>query len=460
MTLQIREYQSRAVDALSNEFRRGKRAPILVAPTGSGKTVMLSQCVARHLQRPEKYVNWYAHRGELVEQAARTLHEKFGLPVGYGGLSISAPIQVLTVQAALSRGRVRDGTLNVFDEAHHFASAAEDWFRIRQAHAKAFIVGATATPERGDGQALDGFDGIVVAAQISELQAMWKEDPSLGLVPVETLRPAKPLGKNRIARSPVDVYKKVGAGRRNVVFSPNVPAAVAFCEEFNAAGIPAAVITGKLRAGGHVDQALADFAAGKLRVLCNVHILTEGWDCPSVGMITIAREIHSDGLWMQMCGRGMRPSPGKTVCTVADLFGSWHYRGDPDEDREFSLTGLGIRRTADAGGRRRFCKTCGTEIAQGETKCSGCDRATGRQLGLPKIADVDLERAARLEKFQREPMAVRILTLGRWVREADAKGYGRHAFFGTNYSVVRRYQAKYGERPTKQMIEAARQVRQ
>src|SRR6516164_7766864 len=90
--MQPRPFQSRALESCRAQFRAGKKAVLLVSPTGSGKTCMGAMMVASHVARGGK-VSWLAHRIELVDQAAATLRG-FGLAVGARGLAASAPVQV------------------------------------------------------------------------------------------------------------------------------------------------------------------------------------------------------------------------------------------------------------------------------------------------------------------------------------------------------------------------------
>src|SRR5260221_215114 len=149
-------------------YADGKRAILYVSPTGSGKTVILGDTIASHVRNtPGARVNVYAHRRELLSQAAGTFRA-FGLDVGIFGEGAAHPVQIMSTQGVLAKREVPSCTLACFDEAHHYA--ADEWRVVFDAHRGAGtpIVGATATPERGDGRALDMFDHIVVVAQPKE----------------------------------------------------------------------------------------------------------------------------------------------------------------------------------------------------------------------------------------------------------------------------------------------------
>lgn len=413
----LRPYQNDALSKLADEFRQGKRAPLLVAPTGSGKTVMLSHVVHGHLAKGGS-VNWYAHRRELVDQASDTLRAC--------GLDVGDKVRVLSVQGALASGEIPECSLAVFDEAHHFSDAAEEWARLTAAHKNAFIVGATATPERGDGSPLNPpFDSLVVAAQVPELIKLGH------LVPVDMIRPARKLKPGKLAQSPVVAYQKFAAGHRAVVFAQHVEAAKLFQDEFEAANIDARVIHGKTPAFLRANT-LELFRGGSLPVIINVYVLTEGWDCPATSAIILARSIGSASMYMQTIGRGMRPSPGKDKCIVLDLSGCSHTFGPPDQEWEFSLDGEGMKSKVDP--IERLCHMCGTPLGL-VAVCPDCGK--DHSLLMPEITGEKIDRFAWIKK---DPDHKRIERLARWIQEGRARGYKLGWALG-------KYKGVYGEYP-------------
>lgn len=416
----LRDYQRRARHESRLLYAAGKRAILFVAPTGAGKTVILGDVVARHIQHtPDARVNLYAHRRELVAQAATTFRA-MGLEVGALGEGRSAPVQCLSTQTVVSRGEVDKCTLAVFDEAHHYA--AELWGGVAKAHREsgATIVGATATPERGDGRGLDHmFDGLVTVAQVRELVTAG------ALVPCDVVRPARRVPKGKLARSPCAAHLELFRGRRNVVFAPHVKAARDFAAEFALAGVEVRVVEGETEDATR-DASLAAFRAGDVEVLVNCMVLTEGWDCPPCEVVTIARDCGSTGMFLQMAGRGARPSPetGKRGYTLLDLRGVSYVHGRPDEDRLYALEGVGISRgTGDGEVGLRLCKVCGVELPE-SLVCLGC----GKDYGLitPTDAGIALEpwrEAMRQEAMRQDPPDKRAVRLARWINDARAKGY-------------------------------------
>jgi DNA repair protein RadD len=435
-----RPYQVRAKGAVREAMRGGARSVCLVSPTGSGKTVMLADMVRDHLARADaNRANWCAHRIELERQAADTLRA-MGLEVGCRGEGRRARVQVVGTQRAVMAGELPDSTLTVLDEAHHYAS--DRWSELALAARRTgWMLGGTATPERGDGRGLHHlFDALVTAAQPRELMAEGH------LVPCEVLRPRRVLKPDEIAQRPVDAYRQHSDGLRVIVFAPHVKASEEYAAEFRAAGVMCETVADDTPAYLR-KRRLDQFAEGRIRVLVNCYVLTEGYDCPALDGVIIARGCGTPGMFIQIAGRALRTSPGKVRGLVLDLRGVSHMHGTPDEDRTYSLDGIGIRRAADAG--VRFCEQCGATL--GDTGvCPQCSRAGTKALVTPHATGDELERfAAKRQESQDK----RVSTLARWLVAGRAKGWKDSASFF-------RFRAVYGYWPAQSVIaEAERKVK-
>lgn len=405
----LRPYQSRAIAATRASIVSGKKAPLIVAPTGAGKTVMGAAIVRGCVERGKKVV-WCAHRRELITQGASTL-AKLGLSVGYLGRNPHAPVQVASVQTILARGHAPEAEVFVPDEAHHYA--ADQWGEVLQTYkrAGALVVGFTATPERGDGVGLHGaFDDMIVAAQIGELVELGY------LLPSEIVTPTRKISSGAIAQSPVDAWEQYGDNRSTVVFASNVKAAEQFAVEFRARGIAAHVVHGKL-ADSVRDERLREFDQGRTRVLVNVGVLTEGWDCPLASCCIFARPVGSTSLYLQMVGRVLRPHPDQTHAKVIDLTGVVRKHGPPEEEREYFLEGQAVRRKGEAIGLR-FCRVC-KAVLGAEGPCTECG-STLIGTEVPKVVGADLEKYAWAEKVSPNK---RVNMLARWYIDAYEKGH-------------------------------------
>lgn len=384
--IQLRPYQERAVTALRAAYQRGRRAPLLVAPTGAGKTIIAAYVIqsAAALGNRSLFV---APRRELIGQTVRKLAD-----AGIWDVRViqaandtgrpDAPVIVGSIQTLILPrwlGRLPNADLVIADEAHHMA--ATNWSKLAGAYPTARWLGLSATPERADGKALgDIFDDLVVAASVRELTEFGN------LVPCRVFAPPIELDVAELALDPVSAYQQHGAGSLAVVFCVTVEHATRVAADFNAAGVPADIVTGTTRAAIR-EQTLQRWRSGDIRVVTNCGVLTEGFDLPALQTCILARRFGHPGLFLQCVGRALRPAPDKTRATVIDLCGSVHKHGLPDMDREYSLEGKPISSvTRDA---IRQCPSCGAVFLAGATACPQCGAELPRRPAeLPRSTGV------------------------------------------------------------------------
>jgi superfamily II DNA or RNA helicase len=377
-------------------------------------------------------VAWFAHRRELVRQAAKSL-SSFGIEVGHSGLSSGARTQVVSVSGALHRGEVPDADLVFFDEAHHFA--ADEWGTLVGSYPPGtLIVGATATPERGDGRPLNHIFGyLIVVARPRELVA------SGDLVPCVTYRPARLQRKGEVAKLPVDAYVDLGfIGKRCVVFASNVAEATAFLLQFRGKGIDAELVHGAMPSEKR-DAALEAFSSGRVRVIVNVFVLTEGWDCPETEVVMMARKCGSQSMLMQAVGRGLRTADGKECCHFVDLCGVTHLLGDPLEDRDYSLDGTGIKRRG-ATALSAYC-ICGNVV--GDCQCDRSNESV--------IAKASGDKLTKFDVIRMDSEAARVARLAKWIGEEQRNG-------NKWQRALYRYRGAYGASAPSHIVSNARAI--
>lgn len=394
MSIFLRGYQIGAIDALRASYARGRRAPLLVAPTGSGKTIIASSIVQSAHARGNRSL-FVAPRRELIGQTVRKLSEAgiWDVRVIQAANDTGRPdapvivgsIQTLTLPRWL--GHLPQADLVIADEAHHMA--ADQWSKLATAYPLARWLGLTATPERADGRPLgDIFDDLIVAASVRELTDLGN------LVPCRVFAPPRELETAQTALDPVDAYQQHGSGQLAVVFCVTVEHAEITVAAFQAAGIPAAVITGKTPPTQRADT-LHAWARGEIRVVANCGVLTEGFDLPALSVCILARRFGHAGLFLQCVGRVLRPAPGKIQATVVDLCGSVHKHGPPDMPREYSLDGKaisGVKRDAI-----RQCMRCGSVFLAGPAACPQCGATLPRRPAeLPRSTGVGVVDIATL----------------------------------------------------------------
>ncbi len=337
----LRPYQQEAITAVEDGLRRGVTRPLIVLPTGTGKTQIFASVIAR--RGGSALV--LAHRDELLRQAAEKVavaDPTLGLGVGFvqaerddtNAPVVVGSVQTLARQAGLERLPRHFDTVTV-DEAHHAGSRS--YRRILEhLEPSPLILGVTATPQRADGRLGEVWQEIVFQRGIAEIiQAGYLADVRgvrVGLEAVDLDAVAQSGGDFDAdalgdaleqAAAPAHVlaaYRQHAEGRKTVVFVPTVALAHRMAAVFRDAGIPAEALDGTTPLE-HRRATLDRLRSGETRVLVNVAVLSEGWDEPSVGCIVVATPTRSQVKYAQIAGRGLRTFPGKDDCLIIDVVG-------------------------------------------------------------------------------------------------------------------------------------------
>lgn len=343
--VQLRPYQQEAIEAVLQARRAGLRRLLVSLPTGAGKTVIFS-----HLSRlARRQVLVLAHREELLGQAKDKLEQALGqkglVAIERGAERAPAAARILVCSIrSLHEERLarliagRDIGLIIYDECHH--AAAEDNRRVLsqlgvfEPDWTGTLLGFTATTQRGDGQGLDEiFEKIVYSRTLPQMI----EDGYLA--PLSGYRISTHADLTRLGASgrdfaeeelaeAVDIEERnalvarsiqeLARDRRTIVFCVTVGHAKNLARSLRVLGVPTGVVYGAMDAERRV-QVLADFRAGRLQVVTNVGVLTEGFDDPGVSCVAMARPTRSAGFYAQCVGRGTRLAPGKKNCLILDF---------------------------------------------------------------------------------------------------------------------------------------------
>ena len=386
--LPLRGYQREAIDAVFRAHADGMRRPAVVLSTGAGKTVVFSHLASEFHERTGKRVLVLVHRDELADQALSKLrtvapHLSAG-KVKAGVDEVDAQVVVASVQTIVrpsrmarlldSQQRYRPFGLIISDEAHHAVSPS--WQKIFNAFPDAVHAGFTATMARGDGIGLGtAWEDVVYTKSLAYMISKGHLVPPTGRsVAVDDLDlsgvrqsrgdyQAGGLGhaleeSDALARIAV-AYREHASDRPGVVFTPTVATAHGAAKELEALGLRSAVVTGETPREDRV-RIFADYAAGRVQVLANCMVLTEGWDAPHASCAVIARPTASQPLYMQMVGRVLRPFPGKADALVLDVVGA------SETNKLATLIDLEEGLFAE----RKPCRTCGTTPCT--CPCAGC----------------------------------------------------------------------------------------
>lgn len=339
----LRDYQLEAVEKIEGSWAEGMLRPAIVLPTGCGKTDVIAK-VATDAARAGKRVLALAHRGELLDQITeRCLMHAPEIPVGRVQAARNQsrrPITVAmtpTLASEKRRGKLPRPDVVIVDECHHAASPSQmsilQWagsFNHTQ------TMGVTATMSRGDKRGLgDVWQEVVFQRSIKwAIDSGWLVEPRGRAVVTDHLD----LNAAKVSRGDyqdgelgemvaqdVDQIVKAwhvhASDRQTVAFTPSVAAAQQLAEEFRSVGVPVGEVYGFTPATERA-RIYADLADGRIRVLVSVMVTTEGWDCPPVSCILMARPTRLPALYQQIIGRGLRTHPGKTDCLVLDVVGA------------------------------------------------------------------------------------------------------------------------------------------
>jgi DNA repair protein RadD len=387
----LRDYQQIAVNDVRESYKTGKKSPILVMPTGAGKTVVFCYIANTAVQRA-KNVLILVHRVELLRQTSKKLREnnvKHGLINPKFTPDLLAPVQVASVQTLVNRlNKIQEPDLIIIDECHH--STAGSWKKIIEHFPNAKILGVTATPCRGDGTGLGHiFDELILGPQIAELIDMnflvkpvvYAPATKIDLKNVKITRGdydreeiAELIDKPRITGDIVSHYIKLADRIPAVVFCVSIKHAEHIADEFRARGYRAFSVDGSMDDETR-ERLLNGLGNGQVDVITSCDLISEGTDIPAIGCAILARPTRSTGLYIQQVGRALRLSEGKTKAIILDHVGNTLIHGLPDEIREWSLEGT--KRTkkqiAEAGERVIQCENCYAIYRPNpEKKCDAC----------------------------------------------------------------------------------------
>ena len=348
-TISLRPYQNDVIEAVKKANSEGLTRLLAVLPTGCGKTIIFAD-MAKKLKRHTLVI---AHRDELIRQAAEKIHMVW--PDAHIGIVkgkendfqykdvVVASIQTLAREGRRLRMSGEEFGLMIIDEAHHASSDSyQDVIRafgFGNDNPDKLLFGCTATANRMDGKELGKtFQKIVYDASIlTMIRAGYLSDikgfraqTGTDISGVQTARGdyvesqlAKAVNNEDRNRLVVKTYQDYTPGEKAIAFCANVKHANDLSDIFNANGIKSIALSG-LSKDDERRSALKDFRQGKVTVMTNCALFTEGFDEPSIESVLMCRPTKSASLYAQCIGRGTRTFPGKEHCTVIDFCDNHH----------------------------------------------------------------------------------------------------------------------------------------
>ena len=437
----LRDYQEDLFQKIHAAFKRGVKNPLVVSPTGSGKTILFSYITYR-VQQAGKRVICMAHRKELVSQTSATF-TKFGIDHGIIQTGItpnfSHKAQIAMVQTLAKRlDKTPPPDLIICDESHHMA--AESYKSIIRAFPNARVLGVTATPVRLDGRGLsDYFSEIILGPSVLELTKRGFLSPCKYYAPPVNIdfsglkkcggdwakdQQAAMVDKASITGCVISHYANLCKGMPAIAFCVTVDHAMHVADQFNSNGIKAATIHANMT-NDERKKIVSDLGSGKISVMTNCEIASEGFDCPVVGAALLLRKTDSLSLHLQQLGRILRPYDGKEHSIVLDHVGNVLRHGMAHDSREWSLDGVAKKTKGDDDKPNPYtqCKSCYAMFPRIELTCPECGYYDEKKAREIQQVEGELVEIKRIEKTPLTILMKDVKTRDDLKRIAKVKGY-------------------------------------
>jgi superfamily II DNA or RNA helicase len=330
--MKLRDYQTRAIAELRTALGSGSKRPVVQSPTGSGKTV-IAAAIINMARAKDKRVLFCVPALSLIDQTVERFRQngifEIGVMQGQHEMTDYAqPVQVCSVQT-LARRTIPAADLVIIDEAHVMFKLYEDWMNRPEWKHVPFI-GLTATPWAKGMGAPGRWDHLIIGSTLSELielghlsdfRCYAPAHPNLdGIKTVAGDYDLKGLGhamdKQALVADIVSTWLERGEGRSTICFAVNRVHAKHIQTQFIDAGVAAEYMDAYTDLDDRADI-VKRFENGDVQVICNVGVLTTGFDA-DVRCIILARPTKSEILYVQMIGRGLRTADGKADCLILD----------------------------------------------------------------------------------------------------------------------------------------------
>lgn len=385
MAVALRPRQLKALDDLRDAYANGARAPILVAPTGFGKTATAAEVVRLAIAKG-RTVWFLAHLREILDDTSARLtaagishgHIRAGRSVDY-----SQKVQVVAVQTAVRRPSLPRPHLIIVDECH--LAIATSYQKVIAAAGHPLLLGLTGTPQRLDGRGLrEVFDILVHTCSTAELI-----NEEL-LAPVRVFAPpgadlsgigrrggdfdqgqaGAVMSRPAVVGDALSHWKKLCAGRRGVAFATTVAHAEAISQQWLQAGYRAMTVHGNSD-DAERREAIAGLRAGRLDLVACAQLWIAGVDVPEIDAVIWLRPTSSLTAWLQGNGRGLRIAPGKRDLLILDHVGNCTRLGHPLTVHDWTLDGL-RKRDREAAPSVKVCPTCFATSPSTAQVCRDC----------------------------------------------------------------------------------------
>lgn len=360
--MELRDYQVQLISDIHSAWRHGYKRPCAVMPCGAGKSLTAAE-ISKRTTANGKRVLFLVHRQELCEQIFDTFTE-------YGvDMALCEVGMVQTISRRLSRQP--PPSLIITDENHHCLAAS--YRKIYDYFPDTYCIGFTATPIRLNGGGLGEVNDILImgpsvrelisrdclsdfdyyAPPVADLSGLRSRAGDYSAEDVEKI-----LNKPKIYGDVVGYYRQLADGKQAVCYCAGITSSRNMAKTFNENGISAAHIDGETPKAERAET-IEKFRCGELKILCNVDLISEGFDVPDCAAVILLRPTKSLTLYIQQSMRCMRYKPGKRALII-DHVGNVHRFGLPDQEFTWSLDPKpqSKREKTDADFKIRQCPEC------------------------------------------------------------------------------------------------------
>src|SRR5690625_5076976 len=401
MMFQLHDYQQTLVDNTRQSYVDGYKSPCVVAPCGTGKSVIISEIARMTILRSNK-VLFLVHRKELIDQIKDTFKKNsVDLKLVHFGM-------VQTVVKKLDR--LNKPQLIITDENHHGLAAS--YRKIYDHFHDVLKLGFTATPIRLNGSGLGDINDIL----IEEVDARWLIENSYlspykyyapKLIDTEKLKLNSlrefsstsvndAMDDKTIYGDAIKHYKQLADGGQAIAYCHNVEASKQLASEFKQYGINAVHLDGKTPKAER-DDIIRQFRNREIQIITNCDIIGEGFDVPDCSTVIMLRPTESLSLFIQQSMRGMRYRPGKTSIII-DHVDNVRRHGLPDMERTWSLDGKKKTSGGEAEVPIKECTNCFAVFSPKEKECPMC----GHVSEVKEQKDYKIDESAELEEVKEE----------------------------------------------------------
>lgn len=393
--MELRDYQKELIRDIRKSITEGNHRIMVQSPPRSGKTVVMAH-IAKGATDKGNRVLFFSHRKEINEQVIATFERN--------GVSMDL-FDIGTVGTIARRlDKLIEPSIILVDEAHHIK--AKTYQKILNYFENSFQLFFTGTPIRTNGEGFkDLADDLVLGKSVKWLQDRGNislfDYYSLELIDREKLKKSRGDFTEKSIEESLETwkmlqgdyvkhYEELANGKQAIVYTATVERAKKVAEAFENRGHSAAVIHGATPKIER-EEKMEDFRKGRLMIMVNVNLFTEGIDLPNVDVCIMLRPTQSLSLYLQFAMRALNPREGKRAILI-DHVGNWKIHGRPDMDRKWSIDGTKKAKKEDNGPSIIECEQCYSVFFRNEVKdnkCPTCGEKLREEKPLQTVKKLD-----------------------------------------------------------------------